>query len=67
MFGTIVYKQYNGETVVSSANSVGLKSIAEKTGGEFFRISDAGDIDKMIRTLSSLPTKARSKTIDQRQ
>ncbi len=67
MFGTIIYKQYNGETVMSSANSTGLSSLAQEVDGDFVQLENMRDVDSMIRKMDTLESRTISKDIETKQ
>ena len=67
MFGTVIYKQYNGETVMSSANSTGLSSLAQEVDGDFVQLQNMKDVNKMIRKINTLETRTLSKDVETKQ
>ena len=67
MFGTVIYKQYNGETVMSSANTTGLSSLAQEVDGDFVQLENMKDVNKMIRKINTLETRTLSKDVETKQ
>lgn len=49
-----------GNTVVSKINAASLQSLASKTGGQYFEISDTGnDVSKLISTINKIEGELR--------
>lgn len=50
----------NGEVVISKLNSRSLRSLAEKTGGQYFEINESrNDVSRLINTISKIEGELR--------
>ena len=58
--GNGVKKDKDGNTVVTKLNSRSLRSIADKTGGQYFEINDSrNDVSRLINTISRIEGELR--------
>ena len=58
--GNGVKKDRDGKTVVTKLNSRSLRSIADKTGGEYFEINESRkDVSRLISTISRIEGELR--------
>ena len=58
--GTGVKKDREGNTVVSKLNSKSLRSIADKTGGQYFEINESkNDVSRLINTIGRIEGELR--------
>jgi Ca-activated chloride channel family protein len=55
-----------GKTVISKINATSLKTLADKTGGEYFEINDSrNDVSKLINTINKIEGELRdTRTVD---
>lgn len=58
--GSGVKRDKDGNTVVTKLNSRSLRSIADKTGGQYFEINDSkNDVSRLINTISRIEGELR--------
>jgi Ca-activated chloride channel homolog len=58
--GNGIKKDRNGNVVITRLNNSSLKSIADKTGGQYFEINDAkSDVSRLINTISKIEGELR--------
>ena len=58
--GNSVKKDREGNTVVTKLNSSSLRSIADKTGGQYFEINDSqNDVSRLINTIDRIEGQLR--------
>jgi Ca-activated chloride channel family protein len=58
--GNGIKKDKNGNVVVSRLNSSGLRSIANKTGGQYFEINETkNDVSRLINTIDKIEGEMR--------
>jgi Ca-activated chloride channel family protein len=58
--GNGIKKDRNGNVVVSRLNSSGLRSIANKTGGQYFEINETkNDVSRLINTIDKIEGEMR--------
>lgn len=64
--GNGIKKDRNGNVVISRLNDSALKSIADKTGGQYFEINDSkNDVSRLINTISKIEGEVRdAKLVD---
>lgn len=58
MWGDIQPKMYQGKEVVSRLDEATLKSVADLTGGRYFRAETAGRLTEVLATLATLETRS---------
>lgn len=58
VWGNVIYKNYQGEAIVSKLNETNLKKIASQNNGEYLAIHDFDDLNKINKKLDTLNKKA---------
>ncbi len=53
-FGRVYYKTYQGQVVISRLDDTELKKIAEITGGKYFRLTNAGAFDFIVKDIKNM-------------
>ncbi len=53
-FGRVYYKTYQGQVVISKLDDTELKKIAEITGAKYFRLTDAGAFNSIVKDIKNM-------------
>ncbi|MDD2871027.1 MAG: VWA domain-containing protein [Candidatus Gracilibacteria bacterium] len=56
-FGRYNYQKYNGEYVISKINKTNLKEISQALNGEYYTVSDVGDLGNLNDSINKLAKK----------